>query len=133
MNSKWASTLMAQHLLAAADRYGLERLRLLSEAKLCENVAINTVATTLALAEQHHCFQLKAVCLKFIALPENLKAVMQTDGFEYLKESCPTVLTELLEYVARISKHSATDCGHGNETNLDGTDVNGRRVKQRIY
>lgn len=133
VNSKWASTLMAQHLLAAADRYGLERLRLLSEAKLCENVAINTVATTLALAEQHHCFQLKAVCLKFIALPENLKAVMQTDGFEYLKESCPTVLTELLEYVARISKHSATDCGHGNETNLDGTDVNGRRVKQRIY
>lgn len=133
VNSKWASTLMAQHLLAAADRYGLERLRLLSEAKLCENVAINTVATTLALAEQHHCFQLKAVCLKFIALPENLKAVMQTDGFEYLKESCPTVLTELLEYVARISKHSATDCGQGNETNLDGTDVNGRRVKQRIY
>lgn len=58
---------------------------------------------------------------------------MQTDGFEYLKESCPTVLTELLEYVARISKHSATVCGPGNETSLDGTDVNGRRVKQRIY
>ena len=29
-------------------------------------------------------------------------AVMQTDGFEYLKQSCPTVLTELLEYVARV-------------------------------
>jgi speckle-type POZ protein len=73
LNSKWASTLMAQHLLAAADRYALERLRLLCEAKLCENVAINTVATTLALAEQHHCFQLKGVCLRFSALPENLK------------------------------------------------------------
>lgn len=73
MNSKWASTMMAQHLLAAADRYGLDRLRLLCEDKLCEDVAINTVATTLALAEQHHCFQLKAVCLKFVALPENLK------------------------------------------------------------
>ena len=73
LNMKWASTLMAQHLLAAADRYGLERLRLLCEAKLCEEVAINTVATTLALAEQHHCFQLKAVCLKFVALPENLR------------------------------------------------------------
>ena len=68
-----ALTLMAQHLLAGADRYALERLRLLCEAKLCEDVSINTVATTLALAEQHHCFQLKAVCLKFIALPENLK------------------------------------------------------------
>lgn len=73
LNSKWASTLMSQHLLAAADRYGLDRLRLLCEANLCEYVAINTVATTLALAEQHHCFQLKAVCLKFVALPENLR------------------------------------------------------------
>lgn len=73
LNSKWASTLMAQHLLAAADRYGLDRLRLLCESNLCEDVAINTVATTLALAEQHHCFQLKAVCLKFVAMPENLR------------------------------------------------------------
>ena len=73
LNSKWVSTLMAQHLLAAADRYALERLRLLCEARLCEDVSINTVATTLALAEQHQCIQLKSVCLKFIALPENLK------------------------------------------------------------
>ncbi|KAJ7972837.1 BTB/POZ and MATH domain-containing protein [Quillaja saponaria] len=132
LNSKWASTLMAQHLLAAADRYGLERLRLMCEASLCEDVAINTVATTLALAEQHHCFQLKAVCLKFVALPENLRAVMQTDGFEYLKESCPAVLTELLEYVGRFSEHSIFLCKHGNEAILDGSDINGRRVKQRI-
>lgn len=45
------------------------------EASLCEDVAINTVATTLALAEQHHCFQLKAVCLKFIAASENLRGL----------------------------------------------------------
>lgn len=75
LSSKWASTLMAQHLLAASDRYALERLKLLCEANLCEDVAINTVATTLALADQHHCFQLKAVCLKFIASPENLKGI----------------------------------------------------------
>lgn len=73
LNSKWASTLMSQHMLAAADRYGLDRLRLLCEANLCEEVAINTIATTLALAEQHHCFQLKSVCLKFVAMPENLR------------------------------------------------------------
>ena len=36
LNSKWATTLMAQHLLAAADRYGLERLRMMCEANLCE-------------------------------------------------------------------------------------------------
>ncbi|XP_015891570.3 BTB/POZ and MATH domain-containing protein 2 [Ziziphus jujuba] len=130
LNSKCASTLMAQHLLAAADRYGLERLRLLCEAILCEHVAINTVATTLALAEQHHCFQLKSVCLKFVAMPENLGAVMETDGFEYLKQSCPSVLTDLLQYVA--SEHHSTICRHGNATILDGGDINGRRVKQRL-
>lgn len=132
LNSKWASTIMAQHLLAAADRYGLNRLRLLCEANLCDSIMINTVATTLALAEQHHCFQLKAVCLKFVAMPENLRAVMQTDGFEYLKESCPSVLTELLEYVARVSEHSVILCRHGSEAILDGSDANGRRVKPRL-
>ncbi|KAK1295337.1 BTB/POZ and MATH domain-containing protein 2 [Acorus calamus] len=63
--------------------------------------------------------------------PENLRAVMQTEGFEYLKESCPSVLTELLEYVARVGEHSAFVCGQGNDA-LDGADANGRRVKQRI-
>nr|GMD68973.1 BTB/POZ and MATH domain-containing protein 2-like [Ipomoea batatas]GMD72995.1 BTB/POZ and MATH domain-containing protein 2-like [Ipomoea batatas] len=132
MNSMWASTLMAQHLLAASDRYGLDRLRLLCEANLCEDVTINTVATTLALAEQHHCFQLKSVCLKFIALPENLRAVMQTEGFEYLKESCPRVLTELLEYVARVNEHPAIASKLLKEAIQDGSDTNGRRVKQRL-
>jgi speckle-type POZ protein len=58
---------------------------------------------------------------------------MQTDGFEYLKESCPSVLTELLEYVARFTEHSDFLCKHRNEAILDGSDVNGRRVKQRLY
>ncbi|KAJ4832952.1 hypothetical protein Tsubulata_042776 [Turnera subulata] len=76
-------------------------------------------------------------------MPENLRdladifffffpAVMQTDGFEYLKESCPSVLTELLQYVARVSEHSLNACRYGAEAILDGSDVNGRRVKQRV-
>lgn len=132
LGTKWASTLMSQHLLAAADQYGLERLLSLCESNLCEDVAINTVATTLALAEQHHCLQLKSVCLKFVAMPENLRAVMQTDGYEYLKESCPQILTELLEQVARISQHSLATCSNTNAIILDGSDVHGRRVKPRL-
>lgn len=84
-NSNGASTLMAQHLLAAADRYGLDRLRLLCEENLCKDVATNTVATTLALAEQHHCFQLKAVCLKFIATPGNLQGASFIDQVLFYK------------------------------------------------
>ncbi|KAK9945397.1 hypothetical protein M0R45_010917 [Rubus argutus] len=131
INSNGASTLMAQHLLAAADRYGLDRLRLLCEENLCKDIATNTVATTLALAEQHHCFQLKVVCLKFIATPGNLQGVMRTDGYKHLRESCPTVLTELLEYVARVGEHSVS-VSRNNEAILDGSDINGRRVKQRL-
>ncbi|KAK9672069.1 hypothetical protein RND81_12G074300 [Saponaria officinalis] len=134
LNSKGASTLIAQHMLAAADRYGLERLKLLCEVKLCEDVAINTVATTLALAEQHHCLQLKSDCLRFIALRENLRAVMQTDGFEYLKVSCPSVISELLDCVARMTEHSKSSLIHRSETSmLDGGDIDGRRVKRRLY
>ncbi|CAN6551511.1 unnamed protein product [Malus baccata var. baccata] len=133
LNSSWASTVMAQHLLAAADRYALERLKLMCEAKLCENVAINNVATTLALAEQHQCEQLRAVCLKFIAVPENLRAVIETDGFNYLRESCPSVITELLRYVASSGDHSFVTSGYGKGNLLDSTDGNGRRVKARLY
>ncbi|CAN8269608.1 unnamed protein product [Cochlearia groenlandica] len=129
---KWVSTLVAQHLLAAADRYGLERLRTICESKLCEGININTVATTLALAEQHHCSQLKEACLKFIALPKNLKAVMGTDGFDYLKESCPCLLSELLKYVARLCEHTLTLSGDRKELLAAGVDANGRRVKQRL-
>lgn len=59
-------------------------------------------------------------------------AVMQTDGFEYLKESCPSVMTELLEYVGRVMEHSVYGCKHGIEPIFDGSDANGRRVKQRL-
>ncbi|XP_026425814.1 BTB/POZ and MATH domain-containing protein 4-like isoform X2 [Papaver somniferum] len=57
-------------LLAAADKYGLVRLRLMCESYLCKDIAINSVATTLALADSYHATELKAVCLKFAA--ENL-------------------------------------------------------------
>lgn len=57
---------------------------------------------------------------------------MQTDGFDYLKESCPEVLTQLLEYVARISEHSPAISKRINDVIPDGVDVHGRRVKQRL-
>lgn len=66
------STIMIQHLLAAADRYDLERLKLLCESKLIDEISPVTVAATLALAEQYRCEQLKVACLEFVATPENL-------------------------------------------------------------
>lgn len=66
-------TNMIQHLLAAADLYDLGRLKILCEALLCEELNVDNVATTLALADQHQFLQLKAFCLKFVASPANLR------------------------------------------------------------
>ncbi|XP_057954375.1 BTB/POZ and MATH domain-containing protein 4-like isoform X3 [Malania oleifera] len=57
-------------LLAAADKYGLDRLRVMCESLLCRDISVNSVAKILALADHHHASDLKAVCLKFAA--ENL-------------------------------------------------------------
>uniref|UniRef100_A0A8R7ULC1 BTB/POZ and MATH domain-containing protein 2 n=1 Tax=Triticum urartu TaxID=4572 RepID=A0A8R7ULC1_TRIUA len=41
---------MAQHLLVAADRFDLERLKLICSDKLCKHIDMSSVATILALA-----------------------------------------------------------------------------------
>jgi speckle-type POZ protein len=48
-----------QHLLAAADLYGLERLKVLCEEKLYKRIDANTVASTLSIADRHDCQRLK--------------------------------------------------------------------------
>jgi len=91
-----------QHLLVAADRYGVERLRLMCESKLSEAIDVETVATTLALAEQHNCSQLQRACIGFMASPNMLGPIMETDGFNHLVASCPLVLKEVLDKVSCI-------------------------------
>ncbi|CAD6213763.1 unnamed protein product [Miscanthus lutarioriparius] len=87
---------MAQHLLVAADRYNLERLKLICEDKLCKYIDTCSAATILALAEKHNCHGLKDACFAFLSSAKNLDAVMETDGFDYLTVSCPSVLKQLL-------------------------------------
>ncbi|KAL0459063.1 UNVERIFIED_CONTAM: BTB/POZ and MATH domain-containing protein 4 [Sesamum latifolium] len=118
-------------LLAAADRYDLARLRRVCESRLCKDISVNSVSQTLALAERFHAAELKAICLRFAA--ENLAAVMRSDGFEYLKESCPALQSEILKTVAGCEE----DCSSGSKSRSvwaqlsDGGDTGGRRVRQR--
>ncbi|KAM3317056.1 hypothetical protein ACQJBY_034945 [Aegilops geniculata] len=92
-----------QHLLVAADRYGLDRLKAICEEKLCQKIDVQTVATTLALAEQHHTVQLKKACLQYLSLQDVLRAVKKTDGFKHLTTSCPSIMMEILDKVAPSS------------------------------
>lgn len=63
-----------------------------------------------------------------------LAAIMQSDGFEYLKENCPSLQSELLKTVAGCE--DASSSGGGKSRSVwaqlsDGGDTNGRRVRQR--
>ncbi|ERM93569.1 hypothetical protein AMTRI_Chr03g149150 [Amborella trichopoda] len=118
-------------LLAAADKYDLGRLRLMCEANLCKDISVDNVADILALADRYHAMELKTVCLKYAA--ENLAAVMRTEGFGHLREKCPSLQSELLKTVAGCEE----DCSSAGRSRSvwaqlsDGTDDNGRRVRQR--
>ncbi|TVU16208.1 hypothetical protein EJB05_39760, partial [Eragrostis curvula] len=92
-------TVAMQHLLVVAHRYELYRLRALCEAKLYSWIDVQTVASTLALAEQQQCVRLKDACLRFIGCPHILAAIMQTEEFKNLLASFPSVTKEILEKV----------------------------------
>jgi speckle-type POZ protein len=85
-----------QHLLVAADRYGVERLKLICEEKLCDYIDVDRAATILGLADQHHCEGLKKACFSFLAAPVNLRTVVSTDGFQHLSKSCPSLMVEVI-------------------------------------
>ncbi|RCV39122.1 hypothetical protein SETIT_8G198500v2 [Setaria italica] len=91
---------MAQHLLVAADKYGLQRLKVMCEAMLLKHVDTSAVATTLTLAEQHGCEGLKEGCFRFMRYPGNTKAVMASEGFQHLRTSCPFLIEEMLAKLA---------------------------------
>ncbi|KAJ1255709.1 hypothetical protein BS78_K169000 [Paspalum vaginatum] len=76
--------------------YSLERLKLICEDNLCNYIETSTVGTILTLAEQHGCYGLRKACLQFLMSGNNLKAAIQTGGFDHLTNSCPSVLKELL-------------------------------------
>jgi len=88
--------LMAQHLLEAADRYDMQRLKLICEDKMCNHLEVSTVATTLSLAEQHNCQGLKEACIEFLMSPDALEAVLATEGFEHITKSRPALVKELM-------------------------------------
>ncbi|CAM0948186.1 unnamed protein product [Alopecurus aequalis] len=92
---------MTQHLLVAADRFNLERLKSICAEKLRRHINKTTVATTLELAHRHGCQALKDACYDFLAPPKgNLKAILKSDGFEQLIIDYPSVVVELLARVA---------------------------------
>ncbi|KAF7098972.1 hypothetical protein CFC21_100666 [Triticum aestivum] len=87
---------LLQHLLVAADRYDIPRLKAMCEKNLCEHIDVSTVATILALADQHRCDGLKQTCYQYPRCPANLSAFVATDGFDHLYRSCPALMKDMM-------------------------------------
>ncbi|CAM0876987.1 unnamed protein product [Alopecurus aequalis] len=98
------NTEMIRLLLVAADRYAMERLKLVCQSILCKDLNTETVATTLALADQHSCDKLKGACFEFIEMSAAMDAMVATQGFQDLMMTCPAVLVEALEKRRKFRK-----------------------------
>ncbi|CAN6373117.1 unnamed protein product [Urochloa humidicola] len=57
---------MAQGLLVAADRYGMERLKSICGNMLCNHIDARTAMALLQLADCHGCQRLKEACIRVI-------------------------------------------------------------------
>ncbi|XP_052169192.1 BTB/POZ and MATH domain-containing protein 1-like [Oryza glaberrima] len=93
---------MAQHQLAAADRYGLDRMKLVCEEKLRRHIDGSSVGSLLVLAERHHCRGLKEACFDFLSSGVKLEEFAGADAFEQLMESSPSVVKELVANLATL-------------------------------
>ena len=51
-----------------ADRFALDRLKVLCELKLWDNTCVKTVASVLVCAETYNCPKLKTKCMDFLAV-----------------------------------------------------------------
>jgi speckle-type POZ protein len=92
---------MVKHLLAAADRYALERMKVMCEDILCRRLDVQSVAATLALADQHHCSKLKDACIQFINSLSLTGDLMASQGYDHLKRACPGIFVDIWEQSAK--------------------------------
>ncbi|XP_046917093.1 BTB/POZ and MATH domain-containing protein rdx isoform X1 [Dermatophagoides farinae] len=85
-------------LLAAADKYDLERLKVMCEESLCSNLSVETAADVLVLADMHSASQLKANAIEFINTFANNNShatdIMETTGWKNMIQRQPHLIAE---------------------------------------
>ncbi|GBP79947.1 Protein roadkill [Eumeta japonica] len=90
---------MADDLLAAADKYALERLKVMCEEALCLSLSVESAAETLILADLHSADQLKAQTIDFINT-SHATDVMDTAGWKNMISSHPHLIAEAFRALA---------------------------------
>ncbi|XP_036329811.1 protein roadkill-like [Rhagoletis pomonella] len=91
---------MAEVLLIAADKYALEKLKVICEEAICRNLSVENALEALVLADLHSAHQLKAQAIDFIN--NNATDVLATSRWQ----SMITTHSHLFEEVLRKSAKS---------------------------
>lgn len=91
---------IAEELLVAADKYGLERLKAMCEQALCSRIAVETAAQFLGFADMYNAERLKVHTIQFIRT--HCSGVLGTESWKSLIEKQPNLAVEALQVV--ISK-----------------------------
>uniref|UniRef100_UPI00358DE3EC speckle-type POZ protein isoform X2 n=2 Tax=Myxine glutinosa TaxID=7769 RepID=UPI00358DE3EC len=89
---------MADDLLAAADKYALDRLKVMCEEALCVNLSVENAADTLILADLHSAEQLRAHSIDFIN--SHATDVLDTTGFKSMILSHPHLVADAFRALA---------------------------------
>ncbi|XP_043910891.1 speckle-type POZ protein-like [Protopterus annectens] len=93
---------MGYDLLAAAEKFELERLKLMCENTLCRKMSVETVAEILVFADRQRRNLLKAQALDFIIY--NINDIMETSGWESLMMYHPHLAREA--FSSMVSRES---------------------------
>ncbi|XP_032752881.1 TD and POZ domain-containing protein 2-like [Rattus rattus] len=91
---------MATGLLAAADKYDLQGLKIMCEDALCRNLSVKNSVPTLILADLHNTEHLKTKPMDFIIL--HASEVCETLGWKSIVESHPYLVGEAFHSLASI-------------------------------
>lgn len=93
---------MADDLLAAADKYQLDRLKVMCEEALATNLTVENVASILIIADMHNAAQLKKIALHFCS--SNSNTVPTTEGWKQMVSQNPSLLSDAYESLADSKK-----------------------------
>jgi len=58
-------------------------------------------------------------------------AVMETEGFNYLEETCPSLLSDLLATVAVVDRKRGV-CGNEGMAPVESVEASERRTRRRV-
>ncbi|KAJ4770479.1 BTB/POZ/MATH-domain protein [Rhynchospora pubera] len=90
---------LVQDLFVAADRYALDKLKVLCEQRLWGALSVDTVLSTLIVAERHSSACLKEKCLEFVSMPQNFTDLALTEEYAQMVPSFPSLLIELRQKI----------------------------------